>query len=483
MSPTAHRSVETHEEPDLDANLTRRFADFLLRLREQGLDPAARKAAGELVMDGLAVAALGVGEPGPRTLAQLAIETGSAPAATLIGHSTRVSGPDAARANGAAMHVLDYEPMWNPANHALSTTLPAVLALAEMLARRHPSVEGKAPRGIDLLAALALGIEAQARLRLSSRQFEPADLKFHPPGAVGPIGSAVACGLMLGLDRDGLSHAIGIAASRAGTILANVGSMTKALHCGGAAAAGLEAAVLAARGFTADADALAGPRGFGQAFFGESFAPEWLTRPMPRLHIVEPGPAFKFYPSQYGTHFVITAALDARGKLPPDAAIERVRIISPPMPYVNRPAPATGLAGKFSFQYTAAAALLDGNVTVRSFTDERRFAPDLVALLERIEIRTDPAREGRFDRMRLDIEVDLSDGRTVHGHCGGPPGIWGRPAAQGRLAAKARDCLNAVLDPGRAETVIELADRFGDLDAEDVLSLLDILSQAACVKK
>ena len=128
-----------------------------------------------------------------------------------------------------------------------------------------------------------------------------------------------------------------------------------------------EAALLAERGFTADADALAGPRGYGSAFFGDGFAPEQLTEPRERLHIVEPGPAFKLYPSQYGTHFVITAALAARKRLPSGMRIRGVTIVCPPMSYVNRPAPPSGLAGKFSFQYAAAIALLDGGVTVESF--------------------------------------------------------------------------------------------------------------------
>lgn len=480
MASAARQGARSHEDHDPAAsNMTLLFAECLLELWGQGLDDVASKAARELLLDGLAVAALGARERGPQILAQLAIEAGSTPVATLIGHSARVSGTDAARANGAAMHVLDYEPMWNPANHALSTTLPGILALAEMLARQHASIAGQVPRAVGLLTAFALGIEAQARLRLASGQFEPAHLQFHPPGAVGPIGSAVACGMLLGLDAVGLSHAIGIAASRAGGILANVGSMTKALHCGGAAAAGLEAAVLAARGFTADADALSGTRGFGKAFFGSAFAPEWLTKPADRLHIVEPGPAFKFYPSQYGTHFVITAALNARKVLPPDSAIKRIRIISPPMPYVHRSAPATGLAGKFSFQYTAAVAILDGSVTARSFTDERRFAPDVCELLEQVEIHVDPDRKGRFDQMSLDVEVELDNGQMVSGFCDGPPGIWGRPAEPERLVAKARDCLSAVLDSDRVEAIIEKASRFHELTIDDVLSILDILASPA----
>ncbi|MFZ4533665.1 MAG: hypothetical protein ACOYOJ_17855, partial [Alsobacter sp.] len=182
--------------------------------------------------------------------------------------------------------------------------------------------------------------------------------------------------------------------------------------------------------------------------------------------------------SQYGTHFVITAALAARASIPPGSRIARVAIVAPPMPYVDRPAPATGLAGKFSFQYTAAAALLDGAVTVASFTDARRFAPDMVALLPLIAVVADPSRQGRFDAMTLDIEVE-HDGGTANGSCDGPPGIWGRPVTAERLAAKARDGLAAVLPAASAADVVGTAAGFDTLDATELVRLLAILAGAA----
>ncbi len=458
-------------------NLTETFIHHLETLWSEGLDPPTTKAASDLFLDGIAVAALGARQPGPRLLTELALGIGAAPAATIIGHKTRTSAAEAARANGAAMHVLDYEPMWNPANHALSTTLPAVLALAEMIARGHPNAP-QAPdlSGAALLKALSIGIETQGRMRLTSQQFEPAGLTFHPPGVVGPLGSAMACGFLLGLDSQRLLYALGIACSRAGTILGNIGSMTKALHCGGAAAAGLEAALLAARGFTSDADPLAGPRGYITAFFGTDVDLAALTAPKDKWHVVEPGPAYKFYPSQYGTHFVITAALDARSKLPAGAEIARVRIIAPQMPYVDRAAPLTGLAGKFSFQYTAALGLLDGAATVESFTNARRNARDMVALLDVTTIEVDPAREGRFDRMTLDVVVETTSGQIITGRCDGPPGIWGKPAAAGMLERKARDCLAEVFDPNRATRIIDRTRSVPHFKPADLIELLDDLA-------
>jgi 2-methylcitrate dehydratase PrpD len=86
-------------------------------------------------------------------------------------------------------------------------------------------------------------------------QYEPRAQTFHPPGIVGVIGSAVGSAYLLGLDVERIRHAVGIAASRATSLIGNIGTMTKCAHCGAAAAAGLDdAALLAARGFTANPD-------------------------------------------------------------------------------------------------------------------------------------------------------------------------------------------------------------------------------------
>ncbi len=87
------------------------------------------------------------------------------------------------------MHVLDFEPMWSPANHALSTTLPAVLALAECAAA--PAAwtclrrAGQGLRGPGLVARTPPASTSRAR----SSSIRPASW--------GPIGSAVAAGHLL----------------------------------------------------------------------------------------------------------------------------------------------------------------------------------------------------------------------------------------------------------------------------------------------
>lgn len=138
-------------------SVTATFASFLRDLHRRGLDDAARRMALMLVRDGIAVATAGADETGPRLMRQLAATSGSGTAATLIGARRRTSVADAARANCVAMHVLDWEPMWNPANHSLSTVLPALLALAEAKARRRGPFSGDGQPGTfsgeDILSA------------------------------------------------------------------------------------------------------------------------------------------------------------------------------------------------------------------------------------------------------------------------------------------------------------------------------------------
>ncbi|MBM3490406.1 MAG: MmgE/PrpD family protein [Alphaproteobacteria bacterium] len=386
--------------------------------------------------------------------------------AHLVGAGARLGVCAAALCNGAAMHVLDYEAMWSPPNHATSTCLPAVLALAEE----------RGASGAEALAAFVAGVEMQGRLRVASGVFEPRAFRFHPPGVVGPLGAAVAAGHLLVLDATRLTHAIGIAASRAGSLLANAGTMTKCLHCGQAAAFGLEAALLAADGFTANLDALGHGQGFFAAFFNACEDGLLLNYGEP-WRLVEPGYAIKRFPCQYGTHFVINAALQAAQRVPRPAAIRAVRIVSPVMPYVDRPAPADGLTGKFSFQYTAAAALLDRQVGIDSFRDERRFAADMVALLPLVQVEQREEIPASFEAMHVELEVTLADGHRIVARCDKPKGYIGAaPLSEAEHLTKVEDCLSRALAPARAAEAIEHCQRFDRLPSEGIGRLMTLLA-------
>ncbi len=446
-------------------SITSELCAKIAAARFEDLGESAITRARQLVVDGLAIAIAGTEEEAIQILAAHYQDRGSKPIATAIGWNFKTDPVSAAALNGAAMHVLDFEPMWSPANHALSTTLAAVLAIAE----------ARGSTGREILTALVKGVEMQGWIRQASGQFEAQTMRIHAPGAAGPFGAAVAAGHLLGLDARQLANAIGLAASRAASVLANVGTMTKSTHCGQAAALGLEAAMLAARGFTANPETFEAKQGYCDTFHDNFRSEELLNYGRAPWRIVSPGYAIKMFPSQFGTHFGITAALELHSKLPKSVAIKRVNLTAPPMNYVNRPRPKTGLDGKFSLQYTASAALLDGKVGIRTFTDARLFQPDMQDLLGKFEVHHDPAIPGRFEEMHVLLRVELENGEALAARCNGPRGKWGTPPiSEAEHLVKVRDALSTRVDAAAAERLVSLASRIGELDAAGVRSLLGL---------
>jgi 2-methylcitrate dehydratase PrpD len=447
-------------------NTTRTLAETVTGIGAGDIDAEARRATARIFMDGLAVGVAGACETAPRHTYQVQIALAAPGKSTVIGFPARLTPVAAACVNGASMHVLDFEPMWSPPNHAVSTTLPAALALAQEIGSD----------GSALGTALLKGVEMQGRLRVASGQFEPREFTFHPPGFVGPLGAATAAAHLLDLDAEAFGYALGIAGSRAGTLLANAGSMTKCLHCGMAAADGLEAGLLAARGITAHADIIDAPAGYAEGFMPKLDRGLLLEYGAP-WRVLDPGYVLKQFPSQYGTHFAITAALEISAQLVPGDVIERIEILSPVMPYVDRPDPKDGLDGKFSFQYTASAALLDGEVVIDSFRDERRFCDDMTAMLGRVQLTQDAAIPAALETMHVEVSVTLGDGRVLWARCDGPKGsIQGPPLEDADHMAKVRACLTTSMDATAVDETIALCSNLFDLGAKDIERLCGLMA-------
>jgi len=446
--------------------LTQALCEIITATRFESLGAECVKRVKQAIKDGVAVAMAGSRERPIGILAAHVKSLGGKRAATVWGAGYRTSPVHAAYVNGAATHVLDFEPMWLPPTHAVSPVVPAAFALAEA-------------RGIDgreVVTAVAKGLEMQGRVQYAANQFKPEKLRFHPPGIAGVLGAAVTAAHLLELDRDGLAHALGLAASRAGSLLANIGSMTKSTHCGYAGASGVDAALLASRGFTAHPAVFEAPRGFIATFYPDDFDRDRLLAYGKPFRVVDPGLAIKCFPSQFATHWAITAGLELHPQIVDPDAIARVEIRTPVMQYCDRPAPRDGHEGKFSFQYAAAAALLDGRVTIATFSDARRFRCDMEALLPKIELVQDPAIPGEWVGMEVTISIGMRDGSRLEASCRGPRGAWGQPAlADGEHEVKLRDCLGRALEARRIAGVLKRLDALETQSAREVAALMAAL--------
>ena len=214
--------------------------------------------------------------------------------------------PEAAWINGTAGHALDYDDV-GCRGHVSTVLLPAILAEAETLGAS----------GREMFAAYVAGYETWAEL--ARRDPGHHHVKgWHPTGIFGAIGAGAACAGLRRLSPEQATMAVALAASQAGGIMANFGTMTKPFHAGRAAHAGVVAARLAGLGFTAAADALEHPQGFLSAVSPEGKADR--EGPVPPLgtewQIVRQGISIKKYPACYCTHRALDGMLELLARHP-----------------------------------------------------------------------------------------------------------------------------------------------------------------------
>jgi 2-methylcitrate dehydratase PrpD len=359
------------------------------------------------------------------------------------------------------MHVLDYEPQGIPSTHGTSTLLPGILALAE--------VNGASGRAVA--TAFAVGWEIQQRIAMAARRAD--SRPFHPPGIYGPPACAAGCAKLLGLDEHKVRMTLGIGASRTGALFANNGTMTKSTHPGNAGRMGVEAAMLAADGFTANDSIFEAQRGYVETLFGDAF--EWdalLDGLGTRWNLAEHGFNIKRYPAQIHMQWATESVVLLREKhgLTADDVEWLELEVSSRRPGLSRPAPATGLDGKFSFEYCAAVALTQDHVGIDAFSDAVRFSTPVEAALKKIRLKPNPDISTASTDYWVQARAGLKDGRVLVERCDAYRGAARNPITREAHLVKVRDCMRRALPEPAMERLIGLVDGIEDLDDARVLA-------------
>jgi 2-methylcitrate dehydratase PrpD len=441
-------------------NATQQIAQFIANTRYEHIPQPVLAATRTIILDGIANVLAGSQQPVLDHIRRYVDRLGGRPECTVIGSPNRTNPPLAAFANGAAMHVLDYEPQGIPSTHGTSTLLPGILALAEV-----NNLSGRA-----VITAFAVGWEIQQRI---ARAAQKADARpFHPPGIYGPPSCAAACANLLGLNEQQTRVALGIGASRTGALFANNGTMTKSTHPGNAGRMGVEAAMLAADGFSANEDIFETGRGYVETLFGDDF--EWdalLDGLGTQWNLQQRGFNIKRYPAQIAMQWATESVVLLREKnnLRADDVEWLELEVSSRRPGLSRPAPATGLDGKFSFEYVAAVALTQNQVGIDSFSDAVRFSAPVVAALKKIRLKPNPDISTSTLETWAQARAGMKDGRVLVERCDAYRGSSRNPITRDAHLVKVRDCMRRVLTEAKMERLIGLVDGLDELKEARVL--------------
>lgn len=331
---------------------------------------------------------------------------------------------------GGLTHILEVDDLHRASVvHTGCVTVPAAFALASF-----HDVPGE-----TLLRAVLYGFEAAARVGMA---VGPAHYRiWHNTATCGPYGSAMTASTILGLDDDQAMHALGNAGTQSGGLwqFLATGAMSKHLHAGRAAEAGVVAAELAAIGFTGAPAILEGPAGFFAGACPDADPDAVLRDPAApwQVHLT----SIKPWPSCRHTHPAIDAALSLAGKADP-ASIERIEVATygAAIDVCDRQVVNSEYEAKFSLQHCVAAALQRGSMDFAAFGPEARARA--APLAAKVKVDRGETYDAAYPvAWGAGVTVRLADGRRLEAR---RPQCKGDPEAalsRDEMIAKARGLL------------------------------------------
>jgi 2-methylcitrate dehydratase PrpD len=438
--------------------LTQQLAEFVINTRESDVPAEVLNGARDALVDTLGCALAGSLDEGSEIAQRWVRETGARAQATVLGTPLATSPAEAAFANGLAAHALDFDDsLTSLRGHPTAPMLGAGLATGEAA-----NASGKA-----VLAAISIGLEVGGKIgpALGAGHYMKG---WHSTATVGVFSATAVAARLWGLTVEQLQTAWGIAASETSGLIRNFGTMTKPFHAGHAARSAVMATWLAKNGFTADTKIFDGKNNFFSTYAGDDAVA--LETTLPKLgkpwEMLTPGIYVKRWPCCYCNHRPVGGLFELieQHHIKPEE-VTRVRVGFLPgadTPLIHRD-PHTGLEGKFSLEYNVAAALLDGKLTMETFTDAMVQRPEIRAVMPKVERFYIPDEKFYSGVTGYnDIEIVSTRG-TFKLHIDRVPGSPQWPMTPAARAEKFLDCAGRVLGSAGAKKLFDTAERCGQL--------------------
>lgn len=445
---------------------------WVAEMRYEDLPGPVVVSAKARVADTLGVAVAALATPAAVAARKVAESWGGVEEAQVVGERKRLPAAGAALVNGTCAHALDFDDTHLPSvAHPSAPLVPAVLAQAEAVGAT----------GKQAIAALVAGYETYVRIAMA--QYDPelrTSLMFenglHATSIIGAIAGAAACGKLLGLDGDGVSHALAVACSMgSGLIEANrSGGTVKPLHCGWAAHSAITAAALVESGLTGPPTVFEGRFGFLQAYTGSSGRIEELLAGLGSKWRT-PEIFYKPYPCNHFTHALVDAALELKRDGLRAADVKRVEIGTAAAswrtigdPIDEKRHPRSPYHAAFSGPFVFATALVGGaglGVSRDDFTAETLADPERRRIAEATDIVADEECSKTFPhQFPAVVRVETLAGdvleRRVMVNRGGPD----RPLSSEELYAKLEQTAGPL-----APAISEVCDRLDELPTVSAL--------------
>jgi 2-methylcitrate dehydratase PrpD len=443
--------------------ISQKFAHFVTHLTFDDLSGDQVYKIKTYFMDWLGSACAGQTQRPIKIMLEVVHSLGGKPESTLIPDNDKTMSLLAALINGASSHMVEMDDLHRESVfHPAAPIMPAVFAAAE-----REKASGK-----DLIVAIAAGYEVGIRVAVAVGQSHYH--RWHTTSTCGTFGAAAGSAKILGLDADQVVWALGSAGTQASGVWEFLAesAMSKQLHPGKSALNGLLSALLAQKGFTGARRILEGEKGFFRATSKDFDEKKCLAR-LGKNFLFERN-SLKYYASCGHTHSAIESVLQATEATPMKAEeIERVEVsvYQAALDLLEDVEPSTPYVAKFSLPFCVATALRYGHVNTGDFIETRLEDPDLLRLMERIKIRSDPQLSLHYPvKWPARVQIMTRDGKTLNGSSDYPKGDPENPLGEREIIEKFRELTQGLLSDSSAEAIVERVMGLEDMD--DVTKLL-----------
>ena len=462
------------------------LAGYVNGLQFEHLPPEVIEKTKLVVLDTIGVSIYGSSMPWAQAVYEFAKHQGGEPQATIVRYGNRTSATHAALVNGTFGHSNDFDDQYALGPLHSSAGVWTAIPLAEMLKQGGKEVITSVVIGYDVTTRIA---EAGFTASRSNTKTNVMDNRgFQDQAICGVLGSAAQAAKQLGLDAEKTASALGVAGSYPGGLreFFKHGSDTKRFHFGKSSQQGIEAAMLAERGFKGPPSVLEGHDGFFHGYYGDCDISKVTEELGSRFDIM--WSCIKQYPVPGPNHAPIDALRSLMKKHDITAGeVKNVEVrvreqqVLVSLNYHGDTSekyhPSNSFSASFSVPYALAIAMQYGSVLLEHFFESDKWRdPSLPELARKV---TGGATQ-EFDHlsqrdayMPCRVTITLKNGQVVSEAVLHPEGDPRNPMSREKILAKFFSCTTRLLAQPKAEAIVNIVDRLEEVpDIRELTSLL-----------
>lgn len=423
-----------------------KLAQWASNLKYEDLSPQAIQSAKLFLYDSFGCAIGGSQQHDVRIALEHFKDMGGNPSCSVFVDGWKTNPVDAAFLNALMIRAMDYNDIYWKADPAHpSDIIPAALSICDL-----NKLSGK-----ELIVGTIIAYEIEMRLA-----------EFGEPGireygwhhaTLTSIASPFVAGRMLKLSPEQIQQAAGISASPSmclGAVTAGKLTNMKNTVDPMATRSGVQAALLAKRGYTGPEHVIDGKESFTHCFekfaagngehakFHMNMLTDHLpTKPGDHYKIIDCG--MKSFPIEALSHAPLTAMMKIvkEHRINPNVVTEiKVEVIARAADILGDPAkyrPTSKETADHSLPYSLAVGLVDGMVTPLQFKDDRIKDSSLIPVMDKIKVVPNQEFEGLFPKFQpSQVTITLEGGESYQQRVDVPKGDPRDPMTEEEIAVK-----------------------------------------------